>query len=227
MNFISILLVVLPLALQAQEFHLTLKGEWTTVENLVQEAFFLTHSSGSMTLSGTCRTTQQGDVVVSDTLSNPPRGPFTNLAQALTAVSQQAPHLSWTLDKGALMRVSDDRVQDKLLHIVLHRVHFGRAADPNEAIRAILSAPEAEAFFKENHIDKSTVFTMPMNSKDTPRLSDDLRDVTVAEALDRVVRFFPGLWIYSECTSGSLRRVTVRGAEVGRPGGSPSGRLIK
>ena len=62
---------------------------------------------------------------------------------------------------------------------------------------------------------------MPMNPKDAPKLSGDLRNVTVAEALDRIVRFFPGLWIYSECTSGSLRRVMVRGAEVGQPGESP------
>src|SRR5437899_8128405 len=53
------------------------------------------------------------------------------------------------------------------------------------------------------------------------RSSGDLRDVTVAEALDHVVRYFPGLWVYKECANGSLRRVMVRVAAV-RVVGAPS-----
>lgn len=216
------LVLLVSSAVQAQGFRPVSKG-WTTVENFVQEMFFLTHSSGSVTLSGTCEVTQQGSIVVSDPLSNPPQGPFQNLGEAMTAVSQLDPHLSWTRDKEGLMRVNDNRVTGSVLKIHLKRVHFNRAADPNEAIRIVLSAPEVREYLKQNHIEQGTVFVMPMNSKDVPKLSGDLRNVTVEQALDRIVKFFPGLWIYSECRSGSLRRVTIRGAEVGWPTGSSPG----
>lgn len=209
----------------AQEFHLPSKGSPTTVENFLQEMFFLTGTSGSVILSGACKdgAANVDKAVVSDALSRPPEGPFQNLSEAITAVSQLAPHISWTLDKGGLMRVSDNRVTDDVLRIALRRVHFTKAADPNEAIRTLLSASEVQEYFKQNHIEQGTVSMMPMNSKGTPKLSGELHNVTVEEALDSIMKFFPGLWIYSECTSGPARRVIVRGAEVGPPGGSPSG----
>lgn len=216
------LVLLVSSAVRAQGFRPVSKGR-TTVENFVQEMFFLTHSSGSLTLRGTCEVTQQGSIVVSDPLSNPPQGPFRNLGEAMTAISQLDPHLSRTRDKEGLMRVNDNRVTGSVLKIHLKRVHFNRAADPNEAIRIVLSTPEVREYLKKNHIEQGTVFIMPMNSKDVPKLSGDLRNVTVEQALDRIVKFFPGLWIYSECRSGSLRRVTIRGAEVGWPTGSSPG----
>jgi hypothetical protein len=184
--------------------------------------FFLTKSSGSLILSGTCMATNVDKDVVGDALPHPPQGPFQDLGEAMTAVSQLDPHLSWTRDAGGLLRVSDDRVPDDVLRIRIQRVHFKSAVDANEAIRSVLSSPEVRAYFKENHIEDGTVFNslMPLSTKGLPRLSADLRNVTVAEALDRVMRFFPGLWIYSECREGSLRRVMVRGS-AGAHGGWP------
>jgi len=52
------------------------------------------------------------------------------------------------------------------------------------------------------------------SKKRLPRLSGDLRDVSVAEAFDYVLRYFPGLWIYKECGNGSLRRILVRAVQV-------------
>jgi hypothetical protein len=208
----------------AQEFRPLSKGAPTTVENFLQEMFFLTGASGSMILSGTCKDAAANvdKAVISDALPLPPQGPFDSLGDAITAVSRLDSHISWTLDTGGLMRVSDNRVTDGLLHVVIHQIHFNKAADPNEAIRILLSAPEVQEYFNQNHIEQGTVFMMPMNSKDAPKLSAGLRNSTVAEALDSIVKFFPGLWIYDECTDGPRRRVTVRGAEVGPPGRLPS-----
>jgi hypothetical protein len=224
---VSIFLTVLiSSALQAQEIRPVPKGGWTTVENFVQERFFLTQSSGSLTLSGACKATEQGDVVVSDTLPDPPRGPFKGFSEAMTALSQVAPHISWDRDKSGVIRVNDDRVKDDILQIRLKQVHFRHAADSNAAIQEVLSAPEVRAYFKEKHVEEGTVFNniVPTSTKGIPKLAGDLRDVTVEQALDRIVRFFPGLWIYSECTVGSLTRVTIRGVEVGWPGASPAER---
>lgn len=143
----------------AQEFRPLSKGSPTTVENFLQELFFLTGTSGSVILSGVCKdgAANVDKAVISDALPRPPQGPFQNLGEAVTAVSQLAPHISWTLDKRGLMRVSDNRVTDDVLRIALRRVHFAKAADPNEAIRAILSAPEVQEYFKQNHIEEGRV----------------------------------------------------------------------
>jgi hypothetical protein len=207
-------------ALDAQEYRPVPEENWTTVENFVQEAFFLTHSSGSAMFSGTCRSTQQGSVVVSDTLSSRPPATFSDFSQAMIAASRQDPHLSWARDANGYMRVKDDRITGDVLQIHLKVVHFEGAVDSNAAIRDVLFAPEVRAYLREKHIEEGTVFSniVPKSTKGLPKLSEDLRDVTVAQALDRIVKFFPGLWIYSECTADSLRRVTIRGAEVGWPG---------
>jgi len=158
--------------------------------------------------------------VVSDALPHPPEGPFHTIDDAMSSLSRIEPHLSWIRDTDGLLRVRDDRVPDGVLHIRLQRVHFSGAATPGLAIWEVLSTPEVRAYFKKNHIEDglATYNLAPLNTKGLPRLSGEILDVTVAEALDRVMRFFPGLWIYSECGDGTLRRVMVRGTQVHRPG---------
>jgi hypothetical protein len=187
----------------------------TTLVNYMEELFFLTKSSGSLILKGTCKATNTDNDVVSEALPHPPQGPFQNLDNALIAVSQLNSHLLWSRDVDGLVRVRDNRVSNDVLSIRLQRVHFSRAVDSNAAIRSVLSTPEVQAYFKQNHIEEAMPFIglRPIPSKGQPKLSDDLHNVTVAEAFDRIVRFFrfPRLWIYSECENGSLRRVLVAG----------------
>lgn len=190
----------------------------------MSELFLLTHNSGSLTLKGTCEITNVTNGVESDALPNPPQGPFQNLGEALTEVSKINPHLSWSRDADGFVRIRDNRVPDDVLRIRLQRVHFKRIRDSNAAIRIILEAPEVQAYFKENDIERSTSFNASMYT--TPKgfrtLSGDLHNVTVAEALDKIVWFFPGLWVYRECENGSLRRLMVDGFEVGSPGSAPA-----
>lgn len=103
----------------------------------------------------------------------------------------------------------------------MRRIHFRGAVDPTSAIEEVMSAPEVRKYLDQGHIEGVTLRTTFVTpSKDLPKLSGELRDVTVAQALDRIVRFFPGLWFYSECSCDSFRRVTVRAAQVARPSGS-------
>lgn len=217
--FISVILVMLSvLRAQAQEVWPLTRGG-TTVENFVSEMFFLTHSSGSMTLHGTCEDTQQGPLVVSDPLSRPPHGPFKGLDDAMTELSHALPRLSWTRDARGLMRVSDDRVIGDILRIRLKRVHFAHATAPENAMQDIIAAPEVRSHLKQKGIEGEVFMSniQPPGAKGLPELSGELHDVTVAQALDRVMKFFPGLWIYSECGRDSVRRVVIRGAVVAWP----------
>lgn len=225
-TIVAVLVVLSSLAVEigsTAEFRPISKGP-TTVVNFLDELFLLTHSSGSLTLKGTCEITNVTNGVASDTLSHPPQGPFQNLDVALTAVSQLSPHLSWSKNADGLVRVRDDRVPNDVLKIRLRRVHFSQVRDSNAAIQIVLNAPEVQTYFQRNHIERATPFNAIMyrTPKGFPTLSEDLHSVTVAEALDRIVRFFPGLWIYSECQNGSLKRVMIEGYEVGSPGTTPA-----
>ena len=196
-----------------QDFRPSPKASLTNTENFVQEIFWLTHSSGSVTMSGTCMADGRADnQVVSDSLPHPPEGPFHSIDEALTALSRVAPHLSWARDAKGVLRIRDDRVPDDVLRIHLQRVHFRGGVQPDEGIWDVLRSPEVRAYFQKNHIEDGLMYNplAPTSKKGLPRLKGDLRDVSVAEAFDYVVRFFPGWWIYKECPNGPFRRVLVR-----------------
>lgn len=208
----------------AQDFRPAFPGSPTGVLNFAEEMFFLTGSSGSVVLSGTCWGT---DNVVPDALPHPPPGPFHNIDEALTDISRLDAHLSWSRDADGMLRVGDDRVRDDVLRIRLRQVHFRDSAEPAYAVQDVLSAPEVRAYFTKNHIADGALPHVsrlgPGSTKGLPRLSGDLRDVTVAEALDHVVRFFPGLWVYAECGDGPRRRVAVEVYQVRFAGTASSG----
>lgn len=209
----------------AQDFRLLSKGSSTSVANFVQDAFGYSQSSGSLIQSGTCMSDGFAkNQVVSDALPHPPEGTFHKIDEVLTALSRTDPNISWTRDSEGLLRVRDRRVRDDVLRIHLQRVHFKGAVTPDEAIWNVMSAPEVRAYFKDNHIEDGLIYNSlgPLSTKGLPRLLGDLRDVTVAQALDRIIRFFSGLWIYSECESGSLRRVLIRGTGSHLPNAAPS-----
>jgi len=218
--FIASLGAAFPQVASAQDLQPTFPGSPANVENFVEEMFFITQSTGSLVLRGACAATDQEDDVVSDMLPHPPVGPFHNIDEALTAVSRVDPHFSWTRDAGGTLRIRDDRASDNVLRIRLQRVQFRGAVQADDAVQHILSAPEVKAYFAENHIEVAAVFNhlAPTSTRGLRRLSGSLQDVTVAEALDSVVRFFPGLWVYAECADGPRRRVSVRIAQV-RPAG--------
>lgn len=216
------LLVVLVLAalpgLRAasmQSFRPAFPGSPTDVANFVEEMFSDTHSVGSLVTGGMCNRADAATDVVSDSLSHPPAGPFRSIDEALIALSQVDPHVSWTRVPDGMVRVRAGDVPDDVLRIRLRSVHFRDRAESAFAVQDILSAPEIRAYFKANHIEMGTYARMgdlgilPGSTKGLPRLSDTLQDVTLAEALDHVARFYHALWIYSDCRKGPRRVVTI------------------
>jgi len=192
----------------------------TNVENYTQELFFLSQSTGSASLHGVCTSTNVSEDVLTDSLSHPPKGPFSTIDEALNALSNADQHLSWYRDGKGLLRVKDSRALDDVLRIQLKYVHFAGASNPGEAIRYVMSNNDVKTYFKKNQIEEGMVFNslMPMQTKKMPLLSGYLRNVTVAEALDHVMQFFHGVWIYDECSNGPHRRVIITGTEVSFPG---------
>jgi len=88
----------------------------------------------------------------------------------------------------------------------------------NAALGVILQAPEVIAFMKAHDIggpfDSSAGSggAVPGNASawppELPHISGSLDNVTLSEALDRVLKTFPGIWIYENCPqSGKKNRV--------------------
>jgi hypothetical protein len=213
-----IAVLIVPGTLQVasgQSFRPAFPGSPTDVVNFVEEAFFNTHSVGSLVTGGTCNPADATTDVVSDDLSHPPAGPFQSIDEAITALSRIDPRVSWTRGPDGMLRVRDGNVPDDVLGIRLRRVQFKNRAQPGFAIQDILSTPEVQAYFKEHHIEEGLYARMgdlgllPGNTKGLPRLSTTLRNVTVEEALDHVAQFFHKLWIYSDCANGPRRLVVV------------------
>lgn len=189
------------------------------LESIVQDMFFQTQRSGSLALRGQCEDAPLGSGIASDVVPNGPEGPFRDLTIALGALSRLDRHIVWTENQEGLMRVSDDRLNGEILGIRVKEMHFDRVVTINAAIRVVMSTPEVRHHLAENHIEQFPTFPhgAPVSTEGFPVLSGDWSDLTVAQSLDRIVKFFPGLWIYSECGDGPLRRVHVRGAIVGWP----------
>ncbi len=202
--------VLFSLTVQAQEHRLP-THRVTTVENYVQHVFFETDTSGSMIFWGSCQHTHQGKIVYSDEIADPPQGPFMDIDRAMVALSARDAHVSWKRDGDGFVRVTDDRVSGDVLRVRLKRIRFTAVADSTAAVEQVMSAPEVRDYLKRKHIDGvvlRTTFITPGTV--LPKWSADLGDVTVAQALDRIIKFFGGAWFYGECSCGSSRRVTVR-----------------
>jgi len=64
----------------------------------------------------------------------------------------------------------------------------------------IMAAPGVDAFMKEHDI-RTRAFRIEGLYPRLPDIPGELDDVTVSEALDYVLRTFPGYWVYENCTT--------------------------
>ena len=124
-------------------------------------------------------------------------------------------------EPNGMIRMVERDVPQDLLAVKIKRVPFGAAEprelltyDPRGALQVILSTPEVVAFMKEHDIGPPHGFengsrTQSQPSPNDPHISGNLDNVTLSEALDYVLRTFPGLWIYENCPSEIRKRGVV------------------
>ena len=84
--------------------------------------------------------------------------------------------------------------------------------NPNEALHIILGAPEVVSFTKSADIE--VLFTDygigsgPSSPADA-HISGSWDNLTVAQALDRVLGTFPGIWVYEHCGKSGPKQMAV------------------
>jgi hypothetical protein len=133
--------------------------------------------------------------------SGPPR-------EVLRKMFAGDPRMRITEEPGGMIRMVETGVPTDLLDFEIHHLSFhGYSPEsshgPGVALLAILANPEVQAFRKANNIGPNPdSFSVPGDSfSGKPIVYGDLDDVTVSQALDYVLRTFPGFWLYESCLS--------------------------
>lgn len=96
-----------------------------------------------------------------------------------------------------------------LLDVTISHVSFGPSdqhpdilGGPNNALFVVLSSPEVKAYRKEHKIGPfADEWISPGDSGSKKKVPGELNDVTVKQALDYILQFYPGFWIYENCQS--------------------------
>ncbi len=140
----------------------------------------------------------------------------------LQAMFDVDPQMRVSQDENGMIRMIETDVPDDILDVKIHHLAFFPAnaseSDPvhgtGMALIAILESPEVVAFGKAHHIeglpdpDKSRM--MPGNCCGGGRIvQGELDDVSVSQALDYMLRTFPGFWTYENCSDPRGERAVV------------------
>lgn len=210
---ICIVLLFAPLA-WSQRIVLPVPGGPTTVENFVSQVAIMSRSSGSLEVSGTC---VEGEPATR--IDHPPRGPFPSTSSALADLTRIDKRLTWHRNSHGVFSVRDAGLSDGILSVRFGAFRIRTAAGPSDAIDQLLNAPAIRKAFKKEDAQRVYI-PNPMGGsvpKSLPRLSLNVDGLTLREALNRVISFYPGWWLYSECRIGTERRITIRGVPVAWP----------
>ena len=126
-----------------------------------------------------------------------------------------------TQDPDGTVRMVESGVATDILGVKISRVPFGERPDGSDfaysggaALRRILGTPELKSFMKTHDIEQayggggagSFNFTP---HKDLPYIPQPLDNITFSEAMDYILKTFPGLWIYENCRRTDTRKRTV------------------
>jgi hypothetical protein len=196
----------------------------TTVSDYGVKTFLYTRTSGSLVLLGACRTSPDGDVVVTDQIKISEPRSSKSPDEALDILAQVNDHITWHRQSDGLVQVKDDRASAPILSLLIKQVELKDVVDLGDAIHKLLLAPEIKTFLDRNRIEMPVVYSSSFLSNQlvtrqraetpsAPRYSRTLTNVTLEQALNSVVRDFPGVWTYSECPG----RITITADLTGAP----------
>ncbi len=133
------------------------------------------------------------------------------LPQVLREMFADDPVMRVTQDADGTIRMIESGVPTDLLGVKIKHLPFElngiplqyEAFSPDAAVRAILHTPEVLAFAKAHSIVIPPPGGGIMGPSDhlaaSPHIVGSMDDLTVSQALDGVLKTFPGIWIYEDC----------------------------
>jgi hypothetical protein len=159
------------------------------------------HVSASLVFSGLCNGDFPGVRL--------PAGLDGQPLEMLQAIFPQNSNLQVSQERDGIIRLSDMETPRDFLNVRISRVRFtmddatdGPLFDPQEATWAILRSLEVKKFEAAHNIDsRPEAIHLPHApfTTQSPHISGYIVDVTVSQALDYLLKTFPGLWIYERC----------------------------
>jgi len=156
-------------------------------------------------------------------------GPFPDFPQVTTPSRPSAPPLQTlremfandaemqvTQEPDGTIRMVEKSVPQDLLNVKIGHISFDGEHKtrypmnfPKNVLWFVTHVPEVEAFMK-NHGIRQPPQMQNEASSSVPRVSGELNNVTLSEALDYMLKTFPGLWVYENCPgSGENKRVVI------------------
>jgi len=137
--------------------------------------------------------------------------------QALREMFADDPKMHVTQEADGMIRMFESDVPRDLLDVRISHISFKDAEGrngiwhPREARRMLVGEPEVRAFMRTYNIgwaaDGESINDIYAPFSDRPHVSGDLCDVTLAEAMDYVLKSFPGFWVYENCRKEDGTRV--------------------
>ncbi|HTW59459.1 MAG TPA: hypothetical protein VMD99_15120 [Terriglobales bacterium] len=148
-----------------------------------------------------------------------PQKPYpANPVDTLRAMFSIDSRIAVSQGRNGVIRVVEAGVQTDILGVRIDHLSFDRTSDPDEALNVVLGAPEVQSFMQAHGIGEPFfIYSAPLyelpglkHIPPTPgvrSISGELNDVTLADALDYILKTFPGFWLYQDCETPDQQRV--------------------
>jgi hypothetical protein len=119
------------------------------------------------------------------------------------------PKMEVRQEPNGIVRMFETDVPTDLLDVTISHVSFvlgdqqpDTFGGPDNAMSLVLSAPEVIAYRKAHNIGPlADLWYRSGGSASRQKVTGDLYNVTVKQALDYILQFYPGFWIYENCQS--------------------------
>jgi hypothetical protein len=160
------------------------------------------HTSGSLVYHGQCQ--DGGGTWDLPAVSLPKHHEITPV-QMLGEMFADHPEMHVTQDANGDIRMVETDVPRDFLDLKIVQVPFSSDSkfhDPRWAVSQVMITPDVKNYMTVNNIGPVVsdfrLFIGPL-SPNAPKIPDDLYFVTVSEALDYILKTYPGFWAYEEC----------------------------
>jgi hypothetical protein len=119
-------------------------------------------------------------------------------------------------DSDGTIRMRERGVPRDILNVRIGHISFdtGGGFNANAAVNLILSAPEVKLFMKSRRIvwpygGNAATGLVGAPPPTLPHISGQMENVTVSDALGRILTTFPGIWVYENCPPSDLRQRVI------------------
>lgn len=151
------------------------------------------------------------------------RAPKANKGTAIETLKEMFagdPMMQVTQDADGTIRMVERGTSVDILRVRIGHVSFDSSMDgaynANSVLDAMLASKNMKRFMRSNAIQwpfvyeaGSAIFPAESTPPPVPHVDTSLETETLSDALDRVLRVFPGIWLYENCPASKTRNRMV------------------